>query len=464
MADYKRYIYSVELQELLRSELTFSDPDKIRMYSDDERLGVRLRGTYNKWSKRMQFPLDTDINCRLPVWRPQAVKGWLAFEELSYKPEGTAIGWRVSDGTDDYWYTGGSWVVVTPLDMEWNTEAEICDNLETFPHAQKQIQFIAKLSTTERYNNPVLYGYRLMINAQFDWFEDLVLRSLIPRLREDFRFVMDWSGELEVATDKFSMQNDENFKPEEALNIVGIDAVYNEESDSEHETDLLDSFDAATGEVVLTASVPANTRLFLRLIIEPEVAINYTNQDYIEIAKTPCIVVDNFSINARQVFASMELVDKANAKGYKASAPLWVDEMRFNCTMLVGKVVSAIRLMTKAWAFIVNGATQQSNHPVGPILKTRALDLPHTIKFRMPSSYNPKPDLTDGKNTTFGITVCNFYAWLRDVEDKPVVTSFNYTPIDDRRTVGPNERFGLPQALNAGQIPFLYKKPDIEER
>ena len=463
MADFKRYIHSVEMQELLRNELTFSDSNKIRMYSGDIRLGIRLRGTYNRFAKKMQFPLDTDIDCRLPVWRPQAVKGWLTFEEISNKPTGTAIGWRVSNGTDDYWYNG-SWLVVTPLDTEWNTEAEIADNLSTFPHIQRQIQFIAKLSTTERFVNPILYGYRLMINAQFDWFEDLILRSLIPRMREDFSFVMDWSGVTEAETSIIDLVNDDSFIPEEALNIIGVDAVYNEDTDSEHEIDLFSSFNCATTEITLTGTVPMDTRLFLRLNIEPKVVINYTNFDYIEIAKTPCIIINNFTIKARQVYASMEMADRGAELGYKATAPLWVEEMQFNCVMLVGKVVSAIRLMTKSWEFVIKGATQQSNHPVGPILKTKALDLPHTMKFRMPSSYNPKPDLTDGKNITFGITVCNFYAWLRDIEDKPIVTAFNYAPITNRREVGPNERFGEPQALNAGQIPFLFKKKEIEER
>ena len=461
----KNYIHSVDISESLRSKLTFSDAAKIRMYSD-ERRGVRLKPwRYNKFAVKVEFLVydaTSEVTVRLPEWSPQAVKGWGGFEEVSSKPTGTAINWRVSNGTDDYWWTGAAWAVVTPLATEWNTEIEISANIGTFPHIQKTIHFIARLETTDRWKTPVLLGTRLLVTASFDWFEDLILDSLKPRIEEDFTFLMDWSGVLQSATDRFNVKTDYEFTPEENLNIVGIESVYNDDTDPGYETDLLSSFDTNTGLAILTGLQASGTRLFFRLNVAPVVAINFTNSDYDEVGSTPAVIIDRIDVVARQVKATAEMALKDRDEGVKLDQPLWVEHLRCSCVLLTGSLVSSLRLMTQAYAFVVRGATQQSGHPIGSILKTNALDLEHTLKITPLSRYNPKSNFSDLKESSFEITVCNFYAWLRDMETKPLVSNFNYSVADmkDAGTGSPNDTV---TPLPGGAIPALFQTPEVEE-
>ncbi len=404
---------------------------------------------------------NTDLTCRLPDWSPQAVKGWGGFEESTERQSGLIVQWRVSDGFADYWHDGSAWVVPTKA-SEWNTETELSANLQTFPHTQKTIQFVCRLISASRWKTPVMTGTRILMTASFDWFEDLILRSLVPRLREDFTFLMDWSGVLEAASDRFNIQSDYPFKPEEDLSVTGIEAVYNDDTDPDHDTDLLQSFDPNTGEAILTATLPAGTRLFYRLEVTPEVAVNYTNTDYDEIGKTPTVIIDQIDFDGRQVKAVADMALKDRNEGRKLDQPLWIERVRVRCALITGKVVSALRLMTQAYAFVIRGATQQPGHKIGPILTTKALDLEHTLKIIPVSRYNPKPQFSDLKESTFELCICDVYAWLRDMETTPLVTRFN-TTVEDMREAGTGNPDDKAQPLPAGAIPTLYRTPEVEE-
>lgn len=459
----KTYIHSVDLNENLRPDLVFSDPDKIRMYTDNVRLGVRLHGVYYKPAQRIKFPADEDgITVRLPEWAPQAVKSWDGFQETSSKPDGTTIEWRVSDGTSDYWWDGGAWSVVTPLVAEWNTEIEISANLSTFPWTQKKIQFVAKLKTTDRWETPVLLGTRLLMTASFDWFEDLISESIVPRLRQDFTVLVDWVGQLETETDRFNITTDHNFTPDQNWNVTDIDAIYDYDNDPNQETDLLQSFDVGTGLVRLAGTKPAGTNLFYHLVLEPEIAINFPNVDYNEIGKTPTVIIDRVDIEGRQVKATIDMALKDREEGRKLDSPLWVREMKLQCSIITGEITTAFRSLTNAYAFVVRGATQITGHPIGPILTTKALDLKHTLKMIAVSKYNPKPNFSDLKENTFQLTIRDFYAWLRDIENRPYVKNFNYQISDMRDTGTGNPDLG-PTPLPGGAMPGVYKFPEVEE-
>jgi hypothetical protein len=352
--------------------------------------------------------------------------------------------------------------VVTPDPAEWNTEIEISANLSTFPWVQKKIQFVAKLKTTDRYETPVLLGTRLLMTASFDWFEDLIAESIVPRLRQDFTVAVDWVGQLETETDRFNITSDDAFTPDQNWNVTDIDAVYDYDNDPNRETDLLQSFDSVTGLVILNATKPEGTNLFYHFILEPEVTINFPNVDYNEIGKTPTVIIDRIDIEGRQVKASIDMALKDKEEGRKLDAPLWVQEMKFQCSVITGEITTAFRSLTNAYAFAIRGATQIPNHIIGPILTTQALDLKHTLKITAISRYNPKPNFSDLKEGTFQLTIRNFYAWLRDIENKPYVENFNYQ-INDMRDVGTgNPDLGL-VPLPGGAIPGLYKIPEVEE-
>lgn len=404
---------------------------------------------------------NLDISCRLPTWSPQAVKSWEGFEESTERESGLIVHWRVSDGTSDYWFNGSAWVVAS-LACDWNSDIEVSENIGTFPHTQKRIQFVCRLVTLSRWATPVVFGTRLLMTASFDWFEDLILRSLVPRMEQDFSFLMDWSGVLEAATDRFNIKTDYPFTPEEDLNVTGIEAVFNEDTDPNYETDLLQSFDPNTGEAVLTGTLPAGTRLFYRLEIVPEVAVNFTNTDYDEIGKTPTIIIDQIGFDGKQVSTVADMALKDRSQGAKLAAPLWVEAMNLKCALITGKTVNSFRLMTKAYSFVIRGTTEITDHKPGGILKTKALDLEHTLKIVPVSRYNPKSNFSDLKEASFGIIVCDFYAWLRDMETTPLVTRFNPS-VSDMRDVGTGNPNDEKQTLPAGAIPALFRTPEVEE-
>lgn len=456
----KEYIHVVDIEETMRGDMVFSDYSLIRMY-DDNRFGVRLRGTWNKWSKKIEFDTTTvEKTVELPAWQPQAVKSWNGFEEISKKPDDTTISWRVSDGINDYWWAGSSWSVAT-LNTEWSSDATVSANINDFQTSQKYIKFVAKLETVDKNETPILYGYKLLITASFDWFEDLIIRSLKHRLDEDFTVPVNFSAILGQDTDRFNVKTDDAFTPEQSWNITGIEAVYNDDSDPNHEINILQSFDPVTGLAILQSVVLSGTRLDSVYGVTPDVVINFPNSDYTELGKTPVIVLDNFSISGKQVKSTIEITLKDRNEGKKLDTPLWVDKLTCNCVVYTGNIIDSARLFTYIYAFQINGTTQRSNHKIGSILKTEALDLEYTITIVPESRYIPKPGISDLKESAFVITIKNFYVWLRDIETKNIVTNFNYT-INRVKDVGPNNA-QVVKPLNAGVVPTLYQIPEIEE-
>jgi hypothetical protein len=454
----KKYIYEFKVMPEDRSSLTFSDPTKIKIYSDHYRLGVRLDGIWNKYSRKLEYPLDTDIYCEFPVWNPDAIKTLVTFEELSYSPDSSAtISWRINDGTDDYYYDTGTsnWVNPT-LDAHWNTEAEVSDNISTFTEAvtSKQIKFLVKLQTTDKDYTPICYGYKLMIEAQFDWFEDLIIRSVIPSIRDNFLYTKDFSTLMLTTGTTFNIQTDHGFVPEEDLNISSIDAVYDHTNDPNHTTDLFSSYNSGTGLVTLTSSINKDDRVYIRFKIEPEVSLNFTDSDYTEVGKVPAIVLDSINIKAIEVKAEESIVDKVTPKGYKMNFPLWCKELTILGVLITSKNVDAMRAISSIYTYFLGTINNQ--------ITTKALDLKLSMCIEDISRYNPRVNLDGARSSAFQISIKNFYAWLRDVEDHYVVTNFDYH-LNDRPDIGPSEEFGIIGRQNAGVVKQLIMTPVIEE-
>lgn len=461
MPQFKTYIRGVDLINKVRSELMFSDDTKIRMYDDDSRMGVRLKGVFNKWSRKNEFPLDTDITVRLPSWNPQAVKGWVAFQEVSVKPTGTAITWRVSDGTNDYWWSGVAWAIITPLDSEWNTEIEVSANLSTFPFTQRTIQLVARLTTTDKNETPILRSFSLAILAQFDYWEDLILRSLVPRLRADFQFIVDFYAKLPSITDSFNVKNGAtDFTPEKGWDIVGIDAVYNDDSDPGHDIDLFDTYNSGTGNVTMTGGdLASGTGIFVRMKIQPDIIVNFAHVDYIEVPNTPVVVIENITIRGRKVVAFRELIDKATEQGYRLQKPFHAEVVTMACSMIVGSLRDSFRMISTSMEAILTGE-QSGQSPC--LLNTVALDEKVTMMYDIASRLNPRPNFSHLMVSDFGIILRDFYVWSESVSVVDIVKEFVFNTIIDADVDGPVP-IGNPVPLNAGAFPFLTNQPDPED-
>ena len=87
------------------------------------------------------YPTTTDITAKTWVTNPQTVKQWLGFEAVVYHEkdydgtELTSVNFRLGDGTNEYYWDGAAWSVST---TSWNTEAEIANNISTFPANLRQ--------------------------------------------------------------------------------------------------------------------------------------------------------------------------------------------------------------------------------------------------------------------------------------------------------------------------------------
>lgn len=659
----------------LRDQITFSDETKIRIYDDRLRPGIRLRGTFDKWSQKMEFPTDTDLTVRLPLWSPSAVKQWRAFEALTVLPDDTSIDWKVSDGTNDFWWqeypddllvlahlndltgqtfdldyfrdgsapsivlngspsivapgvsgfgagaalldfdegiqyngtqlqafvstgcvrlrvkpgysgaptdyqrfflsvntamlfynavlinhepsgalsfqirnatggviltdnsyswnpTAGTWYEIelnfdvtpgtgfgatlrvggtlvasaagtgtrntltnqysfgeqspgsevqncvidewqvynivqhtadyTPETNElspswaiagagdWNTEAEISDNLPTFPVTERKIQLIARLTTTDIHVTPILVGYRFLINALYDPWEDL-LRTIIRSLKARLSYVKDHPGAVVADTSTVNIQTDSAFIPEEKnLNVTDIDAVYNHDTDPGHDTDILDSFNSSTGEVTLTGAVTSGTTLWLRLVVVPDIKANFTSMDWTEVGKVPAVVIDTMEADSGQTRNSAELIDKGQGKAYRMKDSILIRELSVGGVLLTGKTRDQMRLQSALWGGIWNA----------PLLTSVALDVPYTFRLLSPLRFNPRANLSELRQTSFEASIKNVHLWLSDLEELPIVSTFNYSLTRQGIDRPVAEKI---QPLSAGAVPGLVPGEPHEE-
>ena len=458
--ELKTYIRGVTLTEKERAEMDFSDPAVIRMYPDYNRIGVRLKGTYHKWKRASEYPTVNNATVRLPMWEPQAVKGWLSFQEISDKPDDTEIGWRVSyDGVNDLWWNGGAWVTPTTVD-HWNTEVEVATNIGSLDYTQRSIQFIARLKTDDRWATPILRGFNVMMVGQFDYWEDLILRSLVPRLRNDLSFIVDFAAKMTADGTTFNVKDELTaFTPDKAWDIVGIDSIYNNDTDSDHDIDLFSSFNISSGLVTMSGSLTTGTRVFINMVIQPDIVVNFRDVDYIEVGKTPSVVIESISINGRKVVAFREMVDMAALKGYQLDSPFHASKVIFTCSILTGGNRDNFVLMSKAQESIVVGLGGDS---LPCLLKTKALDERITMMFSPAEQYSPRPNFSGLRTSTFGIILSDFYVWHKNVTETAVVQQFVYT-IEDRADSGPAEQYGVTSQLPAGAFPFMNNQPEIDD-
>ena len=272
-----------------------------------------------------KYPTSTDLYVKTWVTSPQNVRQWLLFEVAIinwYDDDGdpiTSDGYRLGDGTNEYWWDGGSWVIDT---VNWNTEAEVADNISTFPVTEKSIQVIVNLETSDKNYTPHLYSIRVLYASNIEFQEDIV-RSLVASLKDNIRPITDYPVKLAADTDTIDLINE--FPLKTPYNIVDADSAFDHDSDPDHFVDLLGSFNPTTQVVTLNTILTAGTTVWLQLVYRPEVAVT-TKRTYIEVGKVPALVVsDMYAIGKRQGQGDEAVVNKATGSGTKVLAPLMLD-------------------------------------------------------------------------------------------------------------------------------------------
>lgn len=369
-----------------------------------------------------EYPTDDNLYVKTWVTDPQSVQQWLGFEveavhTLVDNQQVTSLGFRLSDGTDEYWWDGGNWVVNT---TDWNTEAEIAGNITSFPTTAKKLQIVINLKTTDKYYTPYVKCIKVLYSSDIEFKEDLVYRSLVPLLRQEIRPISDYPVELPADSNTLDLTND--FPLQTPYNITGIDSAFNHTDDPEHDTDIFQSYDSNTKIVTLSQVVSAGKVVWLRFYWEPEVAVT-TSRDYTEVQKVPSIVLDDVNlIGATEYGQDEHVINKSNWQAVVVPAPLRGD-LEIMANLITDKGVDQTRLADEMKKFFANN----------PLIKSTGLDEEYRLwlldEYDMRTSAN-LGDLHTGR-LRFSIVGALFY--MRDSFDTYAVKEFKST--DDSNLV-----------------------------
>lgn len=387
---------------------------------------------------------------KLKRWSPASVKQWLTFEEVSETPDGTSVLWQIENATTALWYNGLAWVSATALD--WNTEDEVADNLDTFPTTDKTIRPVVRLFTIDRFATPILTEHKVMISGQFDSWEDF-LNSLTVALQQSSTFVTPQAREVRVSTITFNILADVLWEQQQALTITGVEAAYNHTADPAHDTNILASYNPATGDVVLTTAVPAGEAIWIRKIVSVDVITNYPNSEYIEVSRTPAIVISTINaVGQDDTSIKRDIVHKSTLEGHRMADPVLCRTIVLTMGLHAGFITDWTRLLSIA---------QAMRSKVGGTITSQALDVEWSITLtKKLLGYNPKPQFSDLKTAMYELCVKDVFLWLQDVQDKSIVRQFNPT-VNRQEVVGPFATSG-PKLPPSGQIVAIQPRPIIE--
>lgn len=240
------------------------------------------------------YPTSGDQYIMTPLYRPKAVRQWMGFQvDIKHQFDGpdnqlTSVGYRLSDGTNQYfWDTGtSSWTVTT---IAWSPEADIANNIQSFPTVYRQIQVVVKLATSSKTVTPMLATVHIAWSGKVEAFEDILYRSLVPLLKTT-RMVTDFAVQPTTPTtviDVLTPVRKAGYK----FTVVDIDSVFNNNTDPEHYNNLVQAYDPVSGLVTLSSPIGPGQAAFCRLVVQPQVALISTSQDYTEVEASPTIQI-----------------------------------------------------------------------------------------------------------------------------------------------------------------------------
>lgn len=251
------------------------------------------------------YSTDPDLYVKTKLAYPQAVKQWKGFEVFAYnKSVGsevrTSLGYRLSDGTDEYFWNGSAWEINA---ADWNTEAEVASNISSFPVTSRKLQIVINLVTTDSTLTPEVFQIKVLYGALLDSeIEDIIFRSLVPSIRDSVTTVTRYvivkavTGNT-IALDDYPLDSD--------LRVVGVDAVFNHTTDPEHDIDIYSSHttkvepsdpwvDGTVDVITLTEDIDVGERAWIRLLLQPVVA-EQTSRDYYEVEHIPSLILESIA-------------------------------------------------------------------------------------------------------------------------------------------------------------------------
>lgn len=368
------------------------------------------------------YSTDSDLYVKSWVANPEEVREWQGFEAtiIHKKVDGVQVtgeGFRLSDGTNEYWWDGDSWEIST---TDWNTEAEVAANIADFSAVERKIQVIVNLSTTDETQTPELVEVKVLFGALLDSeLEDLLIRSFVPAFRSGIRPVTRFVL-VAAETDQIDMKQ---FKLDGDYRVVDVDAVFNHTTDPTHDTDLYQSHtsrseptdswvDGQVDVITLSSSVGVGNTLWLRLKYEPVVSIE-TSRDYYEIEHVPCLIFENIAYKAQEIGGEYSVGDKVNYTAKVLRAPLQ-GALDVSLIGMSGKLVDHERLDAAVNKFFGENT----------VIRSTGLDEFYRLRLINEHEHRSSPNAADLRTWTKTIRIENFRTWHHPVEDGYLVNRF----------------------------------------
>jgi hypothetical protein len=386
----RKLIKYFTFSEYERELITLSDSDKIRLNTEDV-LDMRIQLKEAEGS----YSTDNDIHFKTWITNPKALKKISGFEIIGSQPEGTSLGVRISNGTDEFYYntTANEWQVST---TEWNTETEIRANLSSYLLTTTQVGFIINLKTTDSTVTPTVNEIKFLGDFDIDILQD-AWESLFQKIHDELRVVTDILVSIAEDTDEFDLGVEYKLD-NQGYNFTNAVAVYNKTDDPSELINLLDSYTPgaqnadgetnAPGKVKTSVVIPAGKIIRIKMEYVPEVA-DHTDEDYYEINKVPLIAiesVDEIKRDALRIESNMDgdfIRDIENGTAVQVQPSAHID-LRFEYAMFAKLSMDQKRLAEAFENFLSNN----------PLFKSLGLD--HTYGLDPQYRFSSKNKGTSG--------------------------------------------------------------------
>jgi hypothetical protein len=377
-------------------------------------------GTYGE----EDYPTADNLYVKSWVANPRAVRQWQGFEAtVIHKRAGndnaikTSAAFRLSDGTSEYWWNGGAWVVST---ASWNTEAEVAANISEFPATERKLQVVVNLKTTDPSVTPELVEVKVLYGALLDSeIEDMVERSLMPALRAlrpITRVTLAKAGsDTSIELNTYKLDTD--------YRVVDVDAVFNHTDDPEHVVDLYESHttrstpsdpwtDGTVDVITLNALVAAGKTVWLRLRYEPVVAVA-TSRDWYELEHVPALIIESVTYRGNKLGGEDHVGNKSDGSAWVIPAPR---QGRLELTLrgVADKLIDAERLNHAVLGFF-------GDHPS---LRSTGLDEPYRLWLVSEQEFRGRPNAEDVHEWRKTFRIENFRVWDQGAEPGYLVQRF----------------------------------------
>lgn len=401
----KKLVKYFEFHEANRSRLTLGA---------GTRLGITESYLHLMEDDDLYYPITDDITAKTWIANPNTVKQWLGFEAVvshAKDETGTTVtsdGYRLSDGTEQYWYNGAAWEINV---VDWNTEAEVANNISTFPATEEKIQVIVNLKTTDKKYTPIIESVKILYSTDVEFWEDLIHKSLVPLMRENIEPIAAYP--IIMAENSNTIDLADDYKLEVPYNVTEIDSVYDHTNDPEHTTDLFSSYNSTTQIITLSSALDADEIAWIRFVYEPEIVVT-SDREYYEIGKVPMILLSSITLqDTKAIQQRQDVKNKDQLTAVQLDEVLQGD-VRINLTGVTESSRDHNRMKEGIQKFFKDNV----------VLNSLGIDEEYRMYILDEPTQTTSFAGSEKHMSEFAIIISKVVFWLGEPEDKFIVNNF----------------------------------------